>query len=104
MVQEDEEVVAETLGLLEVGDSDPQQTIMFQLPSVLPTPAKEIKSEPLDRRRRLGVTQAAQHQPALSLSELPPGKVPTPLKLPLVNIFQRLSYLCAQLCSHLIKS
>jgi len=77
--QEEDEDVAESLGLLEVGNSDPQQTILFQLPSVLPSPAKEIKSEPLDRRRRLGVTQALEHQPALSLKDLPPGKVPQPL-------------------------
>jgi hypothetical protein len=73
--QEEEEDVAESLGLLDLGDSDPQQTILFQLPSVLPSPAKEIKSEPLDRRRRLGVTQTLEHQPALSLRDLPPGKV-----------------------------
>lgn len=63
------------LKLLALGNSDPQQSILFQLPSLLPSPAKEIKIEVPDRRRRLGVTPAKEHQPALSLGDLPPGKV-----------------------------
>ena len=67
--------MAEALNLLSVEDAEPRQGMLFQLPSILPSPAKEIKTEPLDRRRKLGLDPPPEHQPALTFHTLPPGKV-----------------------------
>ena len=73
--EEEEDDVAESLKLLGVGDSDPQQGILFQLPSLLPAPATGLNPEAADPRRRLAHTQAEEWLAALSMLDLPPGKV-----------------------------
>ena len=74
-LQEEDFNVAEALNILSPEDTDPRQGMLFQLPSLLPSPAKEVKTEPLDRRRKLGLDPPPEHQPALTLQTLQPGKV-----------------------------
>lgn len=74
-LQEEDFDVAEHFKLLSMTDTDPSKGILLQLPAMLPAPAKEIKIEPPDKRRKPGTDPPLEHRAALSLQNLPPGKV-----------------------------